>query len=216
MRNALTALWVAAAIVFPTAASSAATVVGGDTRVVFSSAISGLSVGLTGSATLVGGAPGLTVNFGITGGELDAALAGTILHDGSGLTLSNGVNTLALGNFVIDTSQSLLRGDVSLNGGLVGTGLDLFSFDLSTVSVAELTNLSNPLLDLFITSTTAGALTTAFSLGDTTGVVIGRAATAPVLAAGVIPEPASWTLLIAGFGLVGMAVRRRGIPRLAA
>lgn len=119
-------------------------------------------------------------------------------------------------NFVTDTSQSLLLGDMWLNGGLVGTGLELFGFDLSSVSVAELTDLSNALLDLFITSTTAGALPTAFSLGGTTGVVIGRAATAPGLAAGVIPEPAGWTLLIAGCGLVGMAVRRRGTPRLAA
>jgi hypothetical protein len=215
MRQAIKALWAAAVIVIPTAASSAATVIGGDTRVVFSSAIGGLSVGLTGGATLVGGQPGLTVNFGITGGQLDDALAGTIRHDGSGLTLGNGVNLLSLGNFVIDTTGSLLKGDVSLNGALVGEGLDLFSFDLGSVSVAQLTDLSNPLLDLVITPTASGALTTAFGLPDTAGAVIGRAATAPVLDGGVIPEPATWAMLVVGFGIMGLSLRRRRMPSLS-
>lgn len=204
------ALAVVAAFALATSAS-ALTVVGGNTRLVFSSAIAGLNVGLAGGASLVGGAPGLTVNFGITGGSLDSALAGTILHAGSGLTFSNGTNRLAVGNFVIDTTQSLLFGDVSLNGMLLGTGLDLFSFNLGSVSVAQLTDLSNPLLDLVITATTSGALTSAFGMGDTGGAVFGRAATAPAL----IPEPASWALLVAGFGLIGVSLRRRGLARLS-
>lgn len=194
------------------APASALAVIGGDTRVVFTEAITGLNVGLTGGATLVGGAPGLTVNFGITGGDLDAALAGTILHAGSGLTFSNGVNTLAVGNFVIDTTQGLLLGDVSLNGGSLGTGLELFGFDLGSVTVAELTDLSNPLLELSITATASAALSSAFGFGDTTGVVFARAATAPVVAQDVIPEPATWALLISGFGLVGTSMRRRRMP----
>jgi hypothetical protein len=215
MRKHSIALLLAASIVLPAAASSAATVIGGDTRVVFSSAISGLEAGLTGTATLVGGAPGLTINFGITGGELDGSLAGNIQHQGSGVTLGNGTNTLGLGNFIIDTSQSLLFGDVSLNGAIIGTSLELFSFDLGSVTVGQLTDLTNPLLDLFITSTAAGALTSAFGLPDTTGAVIGQAATAPVLASGVIPEPATWAMLILGFGIVGVSLRRRRIPQLA-
>lgn len=34
-------------------------------------------------------------------------------------------------------------------------------------------------------------------------------------AVGVVPEPASWALMIAGFGLAGVAVRRRGLVRIA-
>lgn len=32
---------------------------------------------------------------------------------------------------------------------------------------------------------------------------------------GVIPESATWAMLIAGFGLVGMAARRRGMAAAA-
>lgn len=41
----------------------------------------------------------------------------------------------------------------------------------------------------------------------TTATVIGRFAAAPVATSGV-PEPASWAMLIAGFGLIGGAMRR--------
>lgn len=188
--------------------ASALAVIGGNTRVVLGSAAAGLDVGLSGSATLVVGAPGLTINFPITGGTLDpGTLAGNILHDGSGISLSNGTNTLLLTNFIIDTTTSLLLGDVSLNGSALGADLPLFSFDLATVSVPELTDLDNPLLALNITPTAAGALTAAFGLADTSGVTLGNAATAPQLAA--VPEPESWALLLLGFGAVGVTVRRR-------
>lgn len=192
---------------------AAAAVIGGDTRVAFTDAISGLQPGLTGTASLIGAAP-LTLNFPVTGGALDAGLAGSIRHDGSGLTLSNGANTIGLGNFVIDTVTSTLFGDATLNDAALGTALPLFTFDLGTVSVAELTDLANPALALLITSTTSGALTTAFGLGDTTGVTVGFAATAPSVAA--IPEPGTWMLMIGGFGLTGIAVRRRERGRTVA
>ena len=208
MRPFGTMMLALACLAMPVAASATA-VIGGNTRLAFSSAIAGLQAGLTGNAMLVGGTPGLTVNFGITGGALDTALAGTIRHDGSGITLSNGVNTIGLGNFVIDTTSGFLLGDASLNGSLLGTALQLFKFDLGTVTVSQLTDLGNPALSLAITATTAGALTTAFGLGNTTGVSIGLAATAPVLAGVGVPEPAAWGLMLIGFGTVGAARRRR-------
>ena len=33
---------------------------------------------------------------------------------------------------------------------------------------------------------------------------------------GAVPEPASWAMMVAGFGLVGGAVRRRSMARVAA
>lgn len=197
-----------ALVALPTVASATA-VIGGNTRVAFGSLVSGLQVGLTGTATLVGSMEGLTVNFGITGGDLDDSLAGTIRHDGSGVTLSNGTNIVGLSNFVINTGTSFVEGDVSLNGTSLGSGLNLFTFNLGSVTLAELTNLSNPLLDLSITSTASGALDAAFGTGDTVGLQLGLAATAPELSTGAIPEPASWAMMIIGFGAVGTAMRRR-------
>ena len=103
------------------------------------------------------------------------------------MSLSNGTSTIALSNFVIDTTQQLLFGDAALGGAVVGTSLALSSFDLTTVTVPQLTDLTNPVLSLLVTATTAGALTTAYGVADTTGASIGLAATAPVLA--VVPEP---------------------------
>jgi hypothetical protein len=42
-----------------------------------------------------------------------------------------------------------------------------------------------------------------------------RFAIEPVGTAGVIPEPGTWALFIAGFGLCGIAMRRRRDPRIA-
>jgi hypothetical protein len=189
-------------------AAGAATITGGDTRVLVESGFVGLIGGLTGTATLVSADP-LVANFPITGGTLDAGLAGQILHEGSGLVLSDGTTSVGAGNFIIDTVNSLVLGDVTLNGAPLAEDFALFSFDLSTVTVAELTDLSNPLLGLFITAGAAGALETAFGVSGLEGVQFGRAATAPVLASGVIPEPATWAMMILGFGLVGFAMRRR-------
>lgn len=205
----------AAFVVFslPVAASATA-VIGGNTRLAFGSVITGLEAGLTGNASLVGGAPGLTVNFDITGGDLDAALAGTIRHDGSGITLSNGTNVLGLGNFVIDTVSSSVLGDVSLNGADLGTALTLFVFELSSVTIPQLTDLDNPQLGLRITSITSNALDTAFGTGDLVGLPIGQAATAPQLATAGVPEPDAWAMLILGLGGVGSVMRlrqRRGV-----
>ncbi|TRW14961.1 PEPxxWA-CTERM sorting domain-containing protein [Glacieibacterium frigidum] len=202
--RSIRAALVAAALFVPSLAS-ALTVTGGDTRVAFNAgALTGLTAGVTGGATVTG--PGLTVNFPIIGGFLDAALAGQIRHDGSGITLSNGTNTLALGNFVIDTTASILFGDAALNDTTLGTNLALFGFDLTSISVAQLTDLDNPLLGLQLTSTAAGALTAAFGVGDLTGATLGNAATAPAIAA--VPEPGTWAMLIIGFGAVGALARR--------
>lgn len=208
---------VALSAILVSGAAQALTTLGGNTRLRLSSATEGLTAGLVGSATLAVGQPGLTINFPITGGTLDTStLIGTIRHDGSGLSLSNGVNLLTLSNFVIDTSASLVFGDAALNGASLGSGLDLFSFDLSTVTVPQLVDLSNPLLELQITATAAGALTAAFGLDgdDVFGVAVGTAATAPVVAA--IPEPESWLLLLTGFAITGVALRRRPARAVAA
>jgi hypothetical protein len=195
-----------AALVLVPGVATAAPLVGGETRVLVEQAFVPLVIGVTGAATVVSGDP-LIVNLPISGGFLDASLAGTIEHDGVGLLLTDGVVVVEAGNFVIDTTQSLLFGDVLVDGAPLASGFALFSLDLATVTVPQLTDLANPALALRITPDLAGAIDTLFGVGGLQGVQFGRAATAPV--AGIIPEPGTWAMLIAGFGLVGAAMRRR-------
>ncbi len=171
--------------VIPAALSSAAAaplpLIGDDTRVRITADLDGLGLtpGLTGTAAFVGS----DINFDITGGELDG-LAGEILHEGSGVSLTAGGTSVFAGNFIIDTVNQQLLGDVSvgpdqMTAAVVGDDLPLFTFDLSTVSVDQLTDLSEPLLALIITDTLAGALTDVFGAPDLAG--------AERLAAGLAP-----------------------------
>lgn len=205
----LAALALAFAWLAGPAVGQAAVVVGGQTRVQVTADLAGLGLtpGITGTASLISGSP-LTVGFPITGGSLDSALGGFILHEGSGVSLTAGGNLLTLSNFIIDTVSQRILGDAALNGTSLADDLSLFSFDLSSVTPAQLTNLDAPALALFFTPGAAGALTQVFGAPDLTGVQFGLAATSPSLA-GAVPEPATWALLIVGFGMVGTVARRR-------
>lgn len=189
----------------------AVAVVGGTTaiRVTADLAGLGLTAGLTGGATLDTSIPEIArILIPITGGSLDpATLAGTIEHAGSGVTLTAGGDVLGLSNFVIDTTASLIRGDVSANGASIGADLPLFSFSLAGLTPEQITNTLNPPIPLFLTDRSAAALTLLFGAPNLAGQRFGLAATAPVLA--VVPEPTTWAMLIAGFGMVGIAMRRR-------
>lgn len=202
----LITLAAAAFIALPTAAS-AAELVGGETRVQVTADLAalGLTPGITGTASIVSGSP-LTVSFPVTGGALDPALSGFILHEGSGVSLTAGSNTLTLGNFIIDTVSSRILGDAALNGAALADDLPLFTFDLTTVTPAQLTDLNSPALVLSFTAGAAGALTQVFGAPNLTGAEFGRAATAPVAA---VPEPSTWAMMIFGFALIGTAASRQ-------
>lgn len=187
-------------------ASRAASLIGGVTQVQVTADVGalGLTPGVLGSASIVSGQP-LTVAFPITGGALNSSLAGFILHEGSGVSLTAGGNSLSLTNFIIDTIGQRILGDAALNGTSLATDLPLFTFDLSTVTPAALTNLASPSLSLLFSRQAATALTTVFGAPDLTGAQFGLAATAP----SAVPEPATWAMLLLGFGAVGVIARRR-------
>ena len=195
---AITALviWTVAAVADPV------TLVGGTTSVSLTSAPTltslGLTVSPTGSATVTLGSGGIPIaNFLITGNTP----ANLIFHDGSGLSFSAGGSSLAISDFLINTSPGLITGTVRVNGNLVGPNIPLFNIG----SGLTLT-LATPALNAFgstfnLNAATVTALSTA---------VIGTATITPPGGAGApVPEPGTIALLLSGIPILGAAARRR-------
>jgi PEP-CTERM motif len=185
-----------------TAPAQAATIIGGATSVTLTAAPTLAGLGLAfapfGTASAVTGAGGIpTVTFLVTGGSVnDATGKALINHNGSGLRFSAGTNVLTIGDFLINTTTNVLTGKVVANGGAALNNVPLF-------------NIGNG-LSLSLTSQAAGAFTAVFGAPNLTGAAIGTASTSFVTAAGAIPEPATWGMMLLGFGIVGTALRARG------
>ena len=178
--------------------ASAGNIVGGTTTVTFSQTF--LNVLTTNSLTPSAIAPGTLVGsqatFPITGGNIDSKGNAFITHSG-GLNLAGGGNFLSIGDFVIDTSILGVSGYAKNNSGLNAASVPLFDIGSG--------------LELYLTSTAAGAVSATFFGGDSsvttalTGLDVGTASPNPQ----VVPEPGSIALL--GSGIVGLAgfLRRR-------
>lgn len=98
-------------------------------------------------------------------------------------------------NFIVAPECSLLSGGTNT----IGRGWNDHTYRCS-FSFAH----SNPNWSMSINAGGAG-----FQYGDDESWAIDNFALAAVPAGVVIPEPATWAMLIAGFGLVGAAARRR-------
>ena len=183
-------------------------IVGGVTSVTLTSAPAltglGLGVGGLGSALISPGSAGTPLAyFPVTGGSIDTvSFAGSIEHAGSGLSLSNATATVNLTDFVIDTVGGTLSGSVAVGASSLGV-VPLFTLGSSGNAVAP--------FSLSLTSAAAGALTTVFGVPDLTGFLIGNANTIPITAA--VPEPATVLSMLAGLGLIGVAMRRRQVAQ---
>jgi hypothetical protein len=153
----------------------------------------GVSVSTLGLASLSSDASGNLVGlFPITGGYLDPDLSNArVEHMGSGLRLSrNGVD-VDLQNFLIDTTMT-----VDTIFGSVTSGSAFIPF-------APLFTLSG--FDLLVSEPGGGALAAFLGIPDLGGARIGFALTSPVA---VVPEPENYAMLLAGLGLITLAVRR--------
>jgi len=178
--------------------SEAAPITGGSTVVAPTLDLSPFDVALLGSATA-------GINFPVTGGQLDESLGGTIEHEGSGVQLSAGGSSLALENFIIDTTKGTVFGDVSANGRRIADDAALFSFSLAGLNAAQITDLANPAIALNLTGTAVGAIDTVFGVHLAAGTEFGLAATAPEF--GQVSAPGGLALVLMGLG--GMLARRR-------
>ncbi|WP_395344519.1 hypothetical protein PN836_007060 [Ningiella sp. W23] len=193
------------------APASAALLVGGQTNVEVTAPLSALGItpGLLGGE-LVSTDP-LTLGFGVTGGELDfTTLGGTIEHVGASISLTGDLGTadesddvtVILSDFLIDTNNAILSGDVN-GGGMV----DLFSLNFAGLDAAAITDLNNPQIALTFLDGASGLLETVFQLdsGILSGAQFGLAATSPIPAE--VSAPASIGLL--GASLLGFGMYRR-------
>ena len=118
--------------------------------------------------------------------------------------------TLAAGlNLVNNASASGTTGLFGLTGQVTGGVVSLFAtnYTVGDLDQSYLYGIS----DLLAATAPANgeAFTTLYT--PTAGSKIKGVAFAPTLAtAGAVPEPASWAMMLAGFGLIGAVTRRRG------
>lgn len=184
MRKLVLGLVGAAALCVSPAANAAVTVVGG-----------GTSVDVTGPT-------GSDVNFSL--GYSDSGVSNPFTET---LTF---MNTLAGFYGVTLTTTASAAGatnDVDITSAFLTGGSIVGSVSLATLfnnDVIESYGLSN----LFLSSGTY-TLTITGSRG-TTGSFGGNVS----FAAGAVPEPATWAMMLLGFGTVGFAMRRRRRPAL--
>ncbi|MFN3590966.1 MAG: PEPxxWA-CTERM sorting domain-containing protein [Thermaurantiacus sp.] len=198
----------AAALALAPATAMAAPLAGVETRVLFGELPEGLTAGLIGTASLVP-SDGLFVSFPVTGGVLDGA-ATVVFHDGSGVTLSDGMATVGLSDFRIELGPELVFGNVSLNGDPFAGNVPLFTGPF-LANLADLFLIDAPVVPLLLTAEAVGALNTVFGTNLPELAQIGTVATNLA----VVPEPATWGMLIVGFGAVGFALRKRQTPAVA-
>jgi hypothetical protein len=189
-------------------ASKAAVITGGMTEVELTSAdvLAGLGVTVTplGTATIEATSPFPTAVFPITGGSIGPGGA-LIQHGGSGLELSTAAASIDLQNFLIDTAGGVVDGLVTIGAGPPVGVVALFTLGAGATPTTN--------IPLTLTAGAADALNAVFfPAGNgpfSTSTQIGLASTFPTTA--VVPEPATWAMLLLGFAGLGYAgYRRRG------
>jgi hypothetical protein len=149
---------------------------GGNTAVLLDSGFTGaltklgLTPGVIGTATLTDG----SVHFPITGGSVvywspkgsyRPYVQGIIEHDGSGLSLTAGSTVVSLTNFTVNPGNSLLYGDVAVNGTSAAVQAPLFNLHGGTLKPLQLQG-DNAILTgttVHVSSTAAGLLNKVFN-----------------------------------------------------
>ena len=119
----------------------------------------------------------------------------------------------------IDSNLDILAIQNPPNAGVLNTvgslgfnTSDLVGFDISgsQTAYALLTGPASPFSQLYTINLSTGAATLIGTVGGQTALV-GLAA----LVGGAVPEPGTWMMMLLGFGLIGVAMRRRRSLELA-
>lgn len=199
IKGALGAAALVAGLSLAPVAASAAPILGGATAVDLTATSTFQSLGYslatygTASSFMLGN--DIVATFLATGGTRnDSTGALLVEHNGSGLNFTSGTNTLSIGDFVVDTANDVVRGSAAANGTALGT-VSLFNLGANST--------------LTLTTEAANAFTAALGAPSLAGAKIGTAQVNVVFGPSGVPEPASWGLMIAGFGFVGASLRRR-------
>lgn len=172
--NASSAHLTAASSKIPAPVAAVPALKGGNTSVALdSNFLAALkSLGLTPSVAGTAKLSGSDISFPITGGSVvywspkgsyRPYVQGIIEHDGSGLNLTAGSTTVTLSNFTINPGNSILYGDVSVNGKVAVTQVDLFNLYGQTLKPLQLSG-----NDAILTGTTVHISADAAKLLDTT------------------------------------------------
>ncbi len=172
--NASSAHLTAASSTIPAPVAAVPALKGGNTSVALdSNFLAALkSLGLTPSVAGTAKLSGSDISFPITGGSVvywspkghyRPYVQGIIEHDGSGLNLTAGSTTVTLANFTINPGNSILYGDVSVNGKVAATQVDLFNLYGQTLKPLQLQG-----NDAILTGTTVHISADAASLLDST------------------------------------------------
>ncbi len=185
--------------------ASAAPLVGGETTVRVTADLGALGLNAEPLDDSLFNAETGTFTFPISGGDLED-LAGTIEHDEAGVRLFTESASVSLENFVIDTVNSLINADVTVNDASP-LNAAIFSFDVTDLEeIEDLFVTETPMLPLRFTEAAATVLADAFDLEiDLDGVEFGLAATEPV----AVPVPPAMGLFAGGAAALAWARRRR-------
>lgn len=142
-----------------------------------------LTPSMLGSGTLENG----SVKFPITGGSVvywspkgsyRPYVQGILLHNGSGLRLTGGSTSVDLTNFTINPGNSILYGDVAVNGQSAAVQAPLFNLDGTTLKPLKVQG-NNAILTgtrVLISQTAADTLNKVFgTTAVTKGLFVGTA-----------------------------------------
>ncbi|MEJ7833929.1 MAG: hypothetical protein WKF79_13500 [Nocardioides sp.] len=134
-----------------------------------------LTPGVFGTAKLTDGSLVFPITGGnvsvYTPGEVENYVVGQIQHEGSGFTLTAGGTEVAIGNFNVDPGISKVYGDVSVNGEVAATSVDIFDLDGRTLMPLAMEG-SNAVLEgtkVLLTDTAAGLLGSTFDTDAVAG-----------------------------------------------